>query len=349
MVKLRSQQSPHILRNNLRKSTIVADVVELLEWNPPLLGSWCHAVDQEPDPEYLLEGLLPADELVIISGPAKRAMKTYFAIALAGTVATGEEYSELRPVNCDGVPTLMILQEGTRKGTRRRFARFSKSLGLEMEHCPHLYIEHRNADLLIDRPQWVDRISQFVRQKKIRFLIVDTLAMVSQHDENRVEDVMHTMRCLHKIREAYKCTVCFIHHTRKVMEKAGVMDIDEDTRGSSSMAGIYGAHFGLRKRSMNQTHIDLTVRQKEAEDQLFKVEWSIDDNAAHLELVPVDDKQRFEDLVENAKRSLVPGQIYLKKHFAEIAGSSAEGRRVFEELIRLNVLIKDGKDYVYEA
>lgn len=343
--KRRREAPPVVPASTPEDSSTVGDVVELLDWQPPQLGDWCRQVDREPDPEYLIEGLVPADGLGQISGPAKRAMKTYTAIALAGVIATGTEYSAFKPMDPGGLPTLMILQEGARKGTRRRFSLFSASLGVDMEQCDHLYIEHRNPHLLIDRPVWVDRISRFVRAQNIKFLIVDTLAMVATHDENRVEDVMETMRCLHQIRQANGCTVMFIHHTRKVMEKAGVVDIDEDSRGSSSIAGVYDVHFGLRRRAQNQTHIDLVVRQKEAEDQLFKVEWAIDEYAAHMAVTPTDRGDQFETMKQIVLRALVPGQQYTQGNISDLVSNSAEGRRILAALLRDGIMEQTGRYY----
>lgn len=261
--------------------------IKSLSWRPPLLADWLAVNTAQP--RWLLEGLLPADAKVLISGKAKRAYKSWLTFAMAMSVATGKTIGPFIPSDKNGLPVLILAAEGGRGKTADRWHYLKHGLNIDLTNAP-IYFSHRES-ILLDAAMWEKRVCDLTKEVAIKFVIVDPLVMFMRGDENDVQAVAAVMRVLGKISEQ-GATVMFVHHLRKTSaQKTIYTHPDEDIRGSSAIQGFYDTHFALRQRSEKQKHNELHIINKDDEEKYFHISWKIDAKlaTATFDMHPVDE------------------------------------------------------------
>lgn len=285
------------------------------QFQPMRLDLWCAAVDREPEPLWLVPGFIPSDSAVLISGSAKVSHKTWLAEVLCWVVASGLPVG-LFECQTPG-PVLWIEEEGPRKQMRNRVKFLAKGSGLDVEGLP-IFFAHRQG-VMIDDPARTEQICAFVRAHRVKLVILDTWAKVKLGDENSVQDMTRAMQALDRIRHANPgCSVLFIHHLRKE-GRDGSVDIDDEIRGSSAMAGFYDTHLAIRKRRKNQPYLELTVRSSDAEEAYYHVQWDISskDETATFEVMRVDGEDVQDDFMTECASKLIPGHAYTERQLRD--------------------------------
>lgn len=244
-------------------------------WPPPDLTDWYEEVDGSEEPEWLLEGLLPASASVLLSGRPKRGHKTWFAYDMIYALATGERVAELIPTDPDGINILVLALEGPPKKLRQRWAWLSNANGGAIPRG-RVWFAHRYP-FLLDDPRWQLRLAELVQKKDIKLVVMDTLAKGIKGDENSAQDMGEVMRAVEVVCSAGEGTsfLC-VHHLRKPSTQRGgaETDIDDDLRGSGAFAGAYDVHLAMREGPGGKG-LMLTARQRDAEERYFKIEWDI--------------------------------------------------------------------------
>jgi RecA-family ATPase len=314
-----------------------------LQWSPMSLEQWVPLVEACPDDVWIIPKILPMDAVCLISGSAKVSMKTWLAFHLLLTITKGKGPIDVfTPVEKHNA--LIIELEKPAKQTAQRFRMLLSQF--EDNTLPdNLYFSHRE-NILIDEPDWLNKIIKFIKEKNIKLVLIDTFVKSSRCEENSSKEINDTMRCIDTIRHAMDGgTVLFIHHLRKP-SKDQLSDIDDDIRGSSALAGHYDVHFALRRKTLDQKHIDLTIRQSDAEEKYYKLRWFFDTAGSKVELnVETYDPDNINDeLVDQCINRLYINTEYSNKDLRELWElNSTMVNAMRKELVDREVLRPIGK------
>ncbi len=339
--------SPEFLAGSEPTSTLPASSSD---WNPPDLWDWLETAKGQP--EYLIEGILPADSKVIFSGKPKRAFKSWMAYSIALAIASGKSMGPLIPVNAKGEKVLLLAAEGGKTKNRNRFMWLGAGLGVDIKDLRArgmLKFSFKEPILLKD-PEWVYKITRYVHANNIKLVIIDPLIMFSGVDENKSEQLAIIMHAINQI-GAKGAAVIFVHHLTK-SQKDWARDIDEEIRGSSALAGFYDCHWAFRKKTDDQKHNDLTIRSKDDEEFSYEVRWFIDkvEGLATFKMEQLTDEAAQGRLIDNVYRELIPTQEYTLKAIAKIADlDTEEGTNLIKQMIGRGMLEVKGKAYVCKA
>lgn len=205
--------------------------------SPQRLPQWVQETLNNPEPQWLLPGFIPAQGLVIVAGRPKLAKKSWFASLAAMSLASGRKagpFSPAKSSNC-----LFFSREGAPGPIAHRFLALEAGMGIRIDECTGLYWV-QNGGVFLDEPAHVKRICQYITEYGIECVFFDTFARSFRGNENDAKDVGAAMRGIEKIRDAGAACV-LVHHfgKSKVASIGGTPDPDAGLRGSSALAGAY--------------------------------------------------------------------------------------------------------------
>lgn len=206
-------------------------------------------IDALPDPEWLIEGILPADSLTVLYGPPG-SKKSFLALDWGSCLATGLDWCG-HPVKQGDV--VYIAAEGASGLPKRRAA-----WRLARKRDPKaLLFQLRPVD--ISDPATVCDFIAAIRTKRSnpRLIIIDTLARNFVGDENSAKDMNAFVAGCDALRAAFPgCAVVVVHHTgwKKGHE-----------RGSSVLRGAADCEIEVRGKSDERTGYFDCVKSKDAE------------------------------------------------------------------------------------
>lgn len=181
-------------------------------------------------PKMLVQSLLAMMSFASLTGPTG-SLKSFFAIALAFSVATGQEFYGRR-VAQGGV--LIIAGEGV-FGLRARFRALMRKHRIT-EIPDNLHV--RGGLNLLDIEE-MNGLRRFIEENDIKLVIVDTLARSFIGDENSAKDLGAAIRSIdeHIINAGAACLV--VHHTGH-----GAQD---RARGSSAYRAALDTEIGVER------------------------------------------------------------------------------------------------------
>jgi hypothetical protein len=289
----------------------VAELRKDFPWPPPRLPTWCAAVDADPSPTWLLPGIMPADASVLMSGKAKIGHKTWFAMSLAYSVASGKPWGPFKPDKPS--PVLFAELEGPRKFTRRRWAAIAAGFG-DDTLPDNLIFAHRYPIVLPDEA-WQKRLVETIVGEGVKLFCLDTIAKAMLGDEKDSQYVNAFFRSVDVIRSAGCQTSClYLHHLRKPgMDKAGFdTDIDDDIRGSTAFSGFYDVHYALRTPYFDDSVLWLTVRDAQGKSRYWHMTWDIaeDPPKAECKMQLLCDGKISPALLATCTGKLSQGKVY---------------------------------------
>lgn len=309
------------------------------------LIEWGKEVEASPDPEWLVEHLIPLQAAVQISGPATVSFKTWFAMTTTLALASGKNCGGLKVNPALGPqPVAFVELEKPRKPTWNRWKWLMKGHGLTEADLGYdeaqgtlsrIHWIHMEP-VWFDDPKHVRDIAKYIEHHKIRLLVIDTFAKAARVDENSVKEIRQVTEGFDRIRNtASHPAVMYIHHVRKRQDTVTTFDIDEETRGSGSLAGFYDVHIALRKQFKQQPTIDLTVRANDAEEKYGDICWHIDKDRqeAIMDLHWRDGQGISETWKDLCVTKLVPNETYTKEALKAVWG--AQDKAAFDTLLRM--------------
>ena len=182
-----------------------------------------------PDPEWLVQGTLPADSFTVVYG-APGAAKSFAALDIACSVASGHTFHGAQVKRGQ---TLISVGEGLR-GMKWREEAWTlahpdadiESMDRNFHVLPravHL-LEEQDAEKLVNTAEFLA-----ANGEPLRLVVIDTLARaLVGGDENSAKDVGLAIDVCERIRRATGATVLIVHH-------AGVEGTRE--RGSTALRG----------------------------------------------------------------------------------------------------------------
>lgn len=310
---------------------------------PAKLIDWVKEQEAKDDSPWLMKDLMQADSAIQVTGPATRGFKTWFAMATAMVLASNKKVEALEPLGGPH-PVLYLLQEGPAKPSADRFRKLEKGLGIQLDGLP-IQFAHRQQFFLDDNKH-VDEIRGFILDHGIKLTVIDTLAKVNRGDENSSRDVGACMRGIDVLRKS-GCGIMYLHHVGKPPgEKSGPRDIDDETRGSSALAGGYDIHLAFRKRFDSQKHLDLTVRGNQLPEKYYEVQWYVEEDQARFSMRETEPGDVAESLKDELVLKLMPERGYLQADLERVWGiGRAQVKQVANKLLEEKVMEYRQKQY----
>ncbi len=319
------------------------------DWRPERIGAWLskpiierkYLLMYEDQQSGEVQGFLPTDSKILVSGQAKVAKKSLFTFAVGAITASGKPYNSLAPMDARQAPVLALQAEGARTGTRDRWNWILNAMELDPSSIP-LFFDHRTA-IDVEDNKWFAAIRRQVEEHRIELLIFDPLVMYMTGDENSVSDVRDVMVRLGEVAKTdWGTSILFVHHLNKGSNRDGAtQDIDAEIRGSSVIQGFYDTHYALRKRTVDQKHLELTRRGKDDEEAI-----NSNGGKAEFELVKVEDFDKsLGDAIVTILGKLPDGKSSFRKKDLEAAwGANCNMNIVI--LIKAGKLAQAGAEYV---
>lgn len=288
-------------------------------WPPPLLEEWRETVRKDDSPDWLLWPFVPANARVWVTGPPKKSKKTWFAMEIVRALASGRSYGVFKPTQTEGVNCLVIEKEGTPKFTEWRWTALEK--GQEFETPKGRIWMDFAGGFELSNPQWVDRVINFILEKNIKFVVIDSLAMCYGGDENDAKEMNKALRAIGNMTRA-GASVMYLDHVRKAGKgDERDEDIDQQGRGSSAKTGFYDSHVAVRPDDGDEV-IKFTVRNRDGAPEVFyRVAWEIskEQGSARLHMEEFNPDQALStETLASCLEAMEPGRVYKPQALNEL-------------------------------
>ena len=213
--------------------------------------------DSEPEPAWIVDGLLPEDATVLWVGRTQSFKSFLLLDALLG-VATGTETFGTVPT--PGLVLYGAIEDLRNVGGSRRRA---WKVGRDRSDTPLGWFRASLVPVLGfpgDFDDWCNAIDGWVGHDKLRLLAIDTAGKtLGGLNENASENVRLLWKMCDTLRERFGCTVVAIHHTGK--------DVDRGARGSSAWDADFDSRILVRRPSDDTKAVEVHVaKHKNAEE-----------------------------------------------------------------------------------
>lgn len=188
---------------------------------------------QLDDIDWIVDDLLPAGNLVSITGPSG-AGKTRFNAMLMAALSTGNTDKVGLPRAARAINSLYIANEERTADVERRLKaaatlndlRGDMLITVRGKEHGRFHLVGPDGQVL---EEVVDKMIDVVREKSIDLLMIDPVVTIGIEDENTASQVDVAMGALQNIASATGCCVLYVHHSPKDRHSP------EDTyRGDSS-------------------------------------------------------------------------------------------------------------------
>ena len=192
---------------------------------------------EQPDPEYLIDGILGRRTVSALYGPPSTG-KTTMAAAISVSIATGRPFLGHRVMHRGSVVYVGPDDPG---GWKPRLAAAKRDLGLPLDKPVGIYLFAEPFDLLdVKRVEsLIDFLHGVEWPAPVELVIIDTYAAcVPGANENGSEDTTRAMVALQRLRSAVQATVLLCHHTNAVGSRE---------RGHSALRGAMDTMLALNQ------------------------------------------------------------------------------------------------------
>lgn len=319
-------------------------------WLKPLSAEDWFALP-EPKTRWLVRGLVPAEGLVMLSGPRKRGFKTWLAMFITVLALTGKQFEGYEWWAADEAVNVMVLeQESTQQDNRRRFQNIMEGLKLP-----------RQASALKGRLHWLFRsmfkldnagqvlqLIEYIKKNNIKLLVLDSLTFMHRGiDTNMERDMGIVAHALQDVRSLTGCAIMWLAHIKKQGEGIDY-DVDNDVRGSSVLADVYDAHIAIRRRKKGR--LTGIVKGREFPDKEIELYWNLppqpDDGAGAIGpafptvIEVTGDHQKADAIAKLTDAGWLPGVVYSVAAFRSVLGlTSGKAAELRAQLIKEGKLL----------
>lgn len=287
-----------------------------------------HAITSLPDPEPLIDDLLPLDSIGVLFGPPGGG-KSLISLDWALHVASGRSWWGRKTATG---PVLYVVAEGAR-GTKARYEAWCEYHDVLRVDDIHWATVPANLLMPADR----EALRRIAGEIGPRLTVLDTLARhVPGGDENSSETMSLVVETLEVIkRESGGCAKA-VHHAGKDEDKGG--------RGHSSLKGALDAELSLRTRRVDgQMHVQVYAEKfKDWEDH--RVLYSAHMEKVGVSLVPVVDDGSVLRSSERQMLSCLNGQWTSYTDWFKDSGlAKSTFSRGQKHLVELGLVVHDAQ------
>ena len=232
---------------------------------------------------WLVHSIWSASAVGIIGGPPK-ACKTWFALDLAVSVATGTPCLGSFAVERPG-PVLAYLAEDSLERGRERIEGLCRVRGLALASLDlHLITA---PVLRLDLAPDAERLAATVAKLRPRLLLLDPFVRLHRIDENNAGEVSRILADLRVLQRTHDVAVVLVHHARK----NGGGSAGQALRGSSDLFAWVDSYAYLRPRDRGLS-LSLEHRSEPAIEPIpLRMAALSDGSCPHLALDAADPNQ----------------------------------------------------------
>ena len=198
--------------------------------------------ERPPEIEWLIEKLLPKDEVLLISGETgvgKSLLRTQLSILFA---KGGGEFLGYKVA---GAPVLVVQHENSVTGEWRRIHRLAQNIGVYNEKRFLL----NQAMYSIPNAREAKRLENVVKTSRAKVVIYDCLATLHTSNENSASEMRAVCETLKRIDRECSTSSILIHHFRKPSDGRDSSGDKAESRGSSGISDFAGSILTVRKAS----------------------------------------------------------------------------------------------------
>jgi len=212
-------------------------------------------IESSLGPRWLIEDLWEEEGVGILGG-APKSCKTWLAMDLALSVATGTAALGSYAVAEPG-PVLVFGAEDEPAMVRTRLEGLATQRGRALEGVP-LYVIVESA-LRLDTKKDQGRLSEAVSQYRPRLLVLDPFVRLHRIDENSALEVSGVLAYLRELQRRHHVAVLVVHHSRKA--GSGAEQTGLSLRGSGDFHAWGQSNLYLRRR---RGTLELVIEQRNA-------------------------------------------------------------------------------------
>jgi len=230
--------------------------------NEPLPTLPVHALDPEPaDTPWLVRDLWGAGAVGIIGGAAK-SCKSWLALDLAVSVASGTACLGRFEVDAPG-PALVYLAEDSLAQLRDRVAQLCQHRSLSLSDLDLHAITAPSFRLDLECDQIA--LDHTLQALQPRLLVLDPLVRLHRLDENSALDVSGLLGFLRELNRRHNLAIVLVHH----MAKRSRRDLGQALRGSSDLHAWTDSACYLLRRNDQRLRLSVEHRAAPAPDPLM--------------------------------------------------------------------------------
>ena len=255
-------------------------------------------ISKRPPPEWLIKGVVPAGELVVLYG-ASGSGKSFLALDQAMCIARGVDWFGRRVRQ--GAVAVIAAEGGG--GISLRLRAYARHHGIDLADVAGLHILTAAPNFFQSDDDVAEVIAELRTLGPLALVLVDTLAQVSPGaNENTSEDMGLVLANLKIIHRATGATVMPVHHAGK--------DLAKGSRGWSGIKDAADAQIEVYRHDSGVREV-IVDKMKDGQDGLnwaFKLE-IIDlgcdrdgDPVTSCVIVPADPPPRTDEATPKGKR-----------------------------------------------
>ena len=190
----------------------------------------CDLAETSETLPWLIEDLWADQAVGILGGPPK-CCKSFLALDMAVSVASGKPCLRHFPVRSTG-RVLLFPAEDSSAIVRRRLDGICRAAGTELAELDiHVITAPR---VLLDSSRDRNRLSQTIEHLHPTLLILDPFIRLHRIDENASCEVAPLLAYLRELQRRFRMAIVLVHHTRK---NVGRYRPGQTLRGSSDLHG----------------------------------------------------------------------------------------------------------------
>ena len=199
-----------------------------------------------PQTQWLVEQLW-ADQAVGILGGEPKCCKSFLALDLAVSVASGAAALRQFPVRRSG-PVLLFPAEDSLAIVRQRLEGIAAAAQVPFASLPVQVITAPSLrlDMATDR----ERLTHTVQQQRPILLILDPLIRLHRVDENDATQIAALLSFLRELQRKFQLAVMLVHHARKDSQSSRP---GQALRGSSELHGWGDSNLYMRRKGSQLT------------------------------------------------------------------------------------------------
>jgi hypothetical protein len=234
-------------------------------WSGPELAAL-----EIPEPDWLIEGWLPAGLTILAGAPSTG--KSFLAMDISLAVATGGMALGSKAPQLTAV--LYLGADSRFKTLQRRFIRICA--GRAIEWPANWFLDERLFDLSDGKA--VARLSAQIQEREIGLVVIDTLRRYTTVDENDSSQVAGVISILRELAQRTGVSILLVHHMRKPRDGQEGSRL-EDVMGSVAWAAGVDCALGAAAIESPDGDKVRTLRMLKARDveELPAKEYSIID------------------------------------------------------------------------
>jgi len=244
----------------------------------------------EENSSWLVQGFFKPKTISLIAGK-RSTLKSWLALNVGYCVATGKEFLDKFP--CEKANVLYIDRENGFFELKKRS--FMEKAGMDIQEDQEIAFLSENH-IKLDNLYHVELIENFIKENKIRLIIVDTYRRLISFKEDSADAVSKFfVDTLKPLAEKTGVAFIFIHHEKKGESSGDEMDM---LRGSSDLANYVDTIIQVKRRGDVLT-IQQTKQRGAKELEPFEVIVRTDE-VSSFKFEYRGEKQSMEDIIGRA-------------------------------------------------